>query len=301
MGISRGMIKLLMREGKNEKYAGNVLTAGRQDIYATADNIRKWAEEMEFHLASNLKIHISDKEGFREKSYITDETLFLALGFDKIDSMDYSDYEECTVVHDLNIDVPHEFHNRYDLIFDGGTSEHIFHLPKVLENYNRMLKVGGRIIHALPSSNHVDHGFYMFSPTLFVDYYSSNKWSITDSLFFQYFPQHDTKLWNIYSYMPGCLDRYSFGGFHKGMYGIFFVAQKTKKSTFNASVQQGSFLRTWNSSGMKPLTTDESTKSLWKHLFNLLPSRLRNIIGPIFYKVSCKFPARFYLKLVARF
>ena len=61
------------------------------------------------------------------------------------------------------------------MIIDGGTMEHIFHIPNVLNNIYRMLRVGGRIIHISPSSNYVDHGFYSFSPTLFYDFYQTNK------------------------------------------------------------------------------------------------------------------------------
>lgn len=40
--------------------------------------------------------------------------------------MDYSDRENPTHVHDLNLPVPDVFHEEYDAIFDGGTLEHIF-------------------------------------------------------------------------------------------------------------------------------------------------------------------------------
>jgi hypothetical protein len=163
MGISRGGIKLLMREGKRERYFGRVLTAGRQDVFATADNLERWALEMDYVLTPGWKARVYDKEETKGKrKNIADVALFPALGFDEVESMDYSNYEGCSIVHDLNKDVPTQYHDRYDLIYDGGTSEHIFDFPKVLENYNKMLKRGGRIMHVAPSSNHVDHGFDMF-------------------------------------------------------------------------------------------------------------------------------------------
>ena len=301
MGMSRGGIKLMMREGKRERYFGRVLTVGRQDIFATADNVEQWAREMDYVLASGWKKNFYPKEETKKgRKNITDGALFSALGFDELESMDYSNFEGCTIVHDLNKDIPVRYHYRYDLIFDGGTSEHIFDLPKVLENYNKMLKPGGRIIHVAPSSNHVDHGFYMFSPTLFSDYYSSNNWNIRDSLFFQYSPRHDKDLWNIYHYRPGCLDRLSFGGLGKGMYGIFLVAGKTKESSFDADVQQGSYKRIW-SDFQEKAQTGSKNKSLSKKIADLLPPRIKDIVRPYHQFFLAKIPLKYHLKLIARY
>lgn len=291
MGIARGMIKLLMREAKRERFEGVVATMGRQDVYATGENIEKWSTEASFNLTPGIQMTVSNKKEFSEKGYITDDALFLSLGFDKVESIDYSDFEQCTIVHDLNEDVPEELYNKYDLIFDGGTSEHIFNFPKALANYNKMLKVGGRIIHSLPSSNHVDHGFYMFSPTLFYDYYFANKWEILDSLFINYSHKHDTKLWNIYQYTPGCLDRYSIGGLTRGLYLNYFVAKKNNYSTFDASVQQGSYLRTWEGS------KSDIDISLAKRITNRLPVNLKRSLLSLYFRI----PLRYSLKLIARY
>ncbi|MCX5805039.1 MAG: class I SAM-dependent methyltransferase [Proteobacteria bacterium] len=291
MGIARAVIKLLMREGKRENYFGNLLTMGRQDVYATSRNLKKWASEMDFQLKRDIDISM--------KGLITDNDLFLSLGFESIGSMDYNDYEQCTIIHDLNKDVPNELHNKYDLILDSGTSEHIFNFPKVLENYNKMLKVGGRIIHGLPSSNHVDHGFYMFSPTVFYDYYLANKWDVIESVFFKYYRQHDTKLWKIYKYTPGCLDDFSFGGL-KGMYGIFFIFRKTINSTFNAAVQQGSYIKTWENA-KKDKISHGPVKLLLKNFANRLPEWLHHILRSLYFKITQKRIPKFNLKLIAKY
>jgi SAM-dependent methyltransferase len=301
MGIARGAVKLMMREGKRERYRGRVLTAGRQELFATSDNLEQWAQEMGYVLVPGWKNHLHDKEETKKgKAHLTDEALFLAFGFEELESMDYSNYEGCTIVHDLNRDVPIQYHDRYDLIFDAGTSEHIFDLPKVLENYNKMLKRGGRIVHLAPSSNHVDHGFYMFSPTLFSDYYSSNNWKIKDSLFVQYSPKHDKDLWNIYYYQPGCLDRYSFGGLKKGMYGIFFVATKTSASSFDADVQQGRYRRVWSKNDQSTELGPQSILYLQK-IARRLPRRIREVIRPYYGWLLAKVPLTYHLKLVARY
>jgi SAM-dependent methyltransferase len=293
MGISRAVIKLLMREGKREKFDGDVLTAGKQDVFSTVRDLEKWAKEQDFFLSLQREVKPPGNKK-RTSAFISDETLFKRLGFKNVWSMDCSGYEKCKIIHDLNLDVPADLLNKFDLIFDGGTSEHIFNLPKVLENYNKMLKAGGRIVHVLPASNFVDHGFYMFSPTLFYDYYSANKWEIVTSFFAKQPFSHDTKLWDVYEYRPGALEKLSYGGLSNGMYVVIFIARKTENSTFNASVQQGRYLSgSWNVSG-----EGDSRKNL---LLRRLPSWMRKIIRPLYYKLISKLPLRFYLKFVGKY
>jgi len=289
MGISRGIIKLLMREGKREKYHGKILCVGRQDIFATENDLKKWAHEMGYKLISDVNMSISNKEDFKLKNHIDDTSLLMSLGFNSVDSIDCNDYEGCTIVHDLNKDIPSELYNKYDLIYDGGTSEHIFNFPKVLENYNKMLKVGGRLIHALPTSNWVDHGFYMFSPILFHDYYSANKWEIIDSLLTKRTPKD--KLREVYQYVPGCLKYHSDGRLNKDTYEIFFIARKTPESTYDAPVQQDCYLQQW---GVK---TVEDPSSLVKNA-KRLPVWVKSFIKN---QILERLPLRYYLKLIAKY
>lgn len=301
MGIARGMIKLLMREGKREEYSGHVLTIGRQDILeTTAWDLQRWAREMNFKLKP-IAESLSSNKKILQKMCITDIILFQSLGFKSLDSIDYSDFEQCTITHDLNTGVPVELYDRYDLIVDAGTSEHIFNLPKTLENYNRMLKVGGRIIHALPSStNHMDHGFYMFSPTLFWDYYSANNWKIEESLLFRH-SRRPTGAWDVYKYAPGCLTRFSYRGFNnKDLYSVFFAVKKTANSTFNASVNQGAYLEIWKNAIHKniKLKPDNAWK---KRVVAALPGWLKLILYPLHDYLLSKIPPWFYLRFIGRY
>jgi hypothetical protein len=50
------------------------------------------------------------------------EETFRALGASEVDSLDASEYEGATIVHDLNDPLPQELTGRYTLVFDGGTS-----------------------------------------------------------------------------------------------------------------------------------------------------------------------------------
>ncbi len=89
--------------------------------------------------------------------------------------------------------------------------EHIFNFPQALINVFDLLKEGGIVIHVSPSHNHVDHGFYMFSPTIFPDYYKANQFRILKLYIFECGPSHDED-WIVYNYDPGSIAHLSMGG-----------------------------------------------------------------------------------------
>lgn len=107
------------------------------------------------------------------------EWIFRALGATRVDSMDVSDYEGATVLHDLNTPIPPELEGQYDLVYDGGTLEHVFNFPTAIWNAMRLCRVGGRLVIHNAANNWCGHGFYQFSPGLFHDLFTSeNRYQI---------------------------------------------------------------------------------------------------------------------------
>lgn len=92
------------------------------------------------------------------------EKLLTHFGAEKVDSVDASPYEGCTKIFDLN--KPCDI-GKYDFILDGGTIEHIFNVPQVLDNIISSLNVGGIFCSVTTNNNFSGHGFYQFSPELF--------------------------------------------------------------------------------------------------------------------------------------
>jgi SAM-dependent methyltransferase len=80
--------------------------------------------------------------------------------------LDISDYESARLIHDLNRPVPAELHERFDVVIEAGSLEHIFNFPVAVGNLMRMLKVGGFMYLTVPANNLCGHGFYQFSPEL---------------------------------------------------------------------------------------------------------------------------------------
>ena len=90
---------------------------------------------------------------------------------ERVDSIDASGYENCTIIHDLNFPLKSEI--KYDFVFDGGCSEHIFNCIQSYQNYINLLEVGGIFLGIVPNNNFSGHGFYQFSPEFFIQIFSN--------------------------------------------------------------------------------------------------------------------------------
>ncbi len=95
------------------------------------------------------------------------DDLFSALGAERVDVMDFSNYEGANLIHDLNQPIPAHLHGQFDVVVDGGTLEHVFNVPVALRNIMELLRPGGRFLSATIPNNWCGHGFYQFSPELF--------------------------------------------------------------------------------------------------------------------------------------
>jgi len=246
MGISRGGARLLLDEARVRPFHGRLLQLGRQTLWLKPHDLDELAALHGVTLRSDIPPENIRPAGLGPP-YLDDGTFFSRLGFDSVESVDFSDFEGADHTYDLNLPVPSELRDRFDVIYDGGTIEHIFDIRAVLKNIFEMLVVGGRVIHATPSSNHVDHGFYMFSPTFFLDYYLTNGFTVYDILLAEYDREHNTVPWSIHEYEPGCLDgHFAFGGFDRGkLLLIHAVAEKRADSTWHKIPQQRTYTNLW--------------------------------------------------------
>ena len=100
------------------------------------------------------------------------EEFFLSFGFLNIDSIDNSSYENSSIIHNLN--TPYNNTKKYDYIYDGGTTEHIFNVPQVFENIINLLEIDGIFCSVTVNNNFSGHGFYQFSPELYLSMFTSN-------------------------------------------------------------------------------------------------------------------------------
>jgi hypothetical protein len=242
MGIGSKAARFLMEQGLKRPFSGSVLTLGLQDLSFDLDRLSKTAQRAGFKSPG-----LANLARLPPHQPATDRLLFELLGFSEVVRTDVNAYQGAEMLFDLNDEngPQAEYRGHFDCVIDGGTMEHVFHVPNALKNIFEFTKVGGRIIHMSPTSNYVDHGFYSFSPTLFYDFYSENGFEIDQCRLFRHTYNVEGKAWIAGDYSPGSLDSISFGGLDDGLYATFFVATKTAASTAHRIPQQSLYRRHW--------------------------------------------------------
>jgi hypothetical protein len=162
MGICIIELEAILSSRKHVSNVDNVLTLGRQYLYTPN--------------AKDIALINSKHELSRElpaDTFAAAETFFNSIGWSNVYSMDISKFENANIIHDLNNPVPEYLKSKFQYIFDGGTTEHVFNVPQVLDNIINLLSVGGVVCASLPNNNLSGHGLYQFSPELFLSAFSS--------------------------------------------------------------------------------------------------------------------------------
>jgi SAM-dependent methyltransferase len=137
------------------------LTIGRQDLLVTGPQLKSIFADF------GLEISDAEAETLAQGRNRFSEPLFERLGAEAVDSLDASGFEGASIVHDLN--EPHDpaLEQRFSLVFDAGTLEHVFDVPRALRTMMSLVRPQGHLLMGLPANNEMGHGFFQFSPDLF--------------------------------------------------------------------------------------------------------------------------------------
>jgi SAM-dependent methyltransferase len=253
MGVALPTMLMFLMEHRASPFSGTLLQIGRQDIYFDFAMLERCATHLGVKLANPGKVVLKPNTWMPDVQTIDDITFFKALGFEHVQSIDASDYEQPDFVWDFNRPAPDSLKNRFDVIFDGGSLEHIFEVGTAFRNISSMLKVGGRAIHHAPTHNFVDHGFFSLSPTLFYDYYEANHFTdLKCHLVGARLPFQHNDVPKIYDYKPGMLEPVSVGGFTKEkfdgceMFTTHFSGRKSSKSIGDVIPMQRRYREWWD-------------------------------------------------------
>lgn len=269
MGITRGAAKLLGITLKDKGLSGSAITFGVMGIQSHYEELRKIFDDIQFQYRklSPDEIVIDNVTQFGHT--VHQNVLFKMVGFTKIDSIDYFPDEKPTFTLDLNKPLPADLLFKYELVYDGGTTEHCFDIKQVLSNAINLVKEGGIIIHHLPMNKSIGHGFYQFSPTLFFDFYGANGFvdmemkihfqNSARELYFSYDPQKDRPL------------PFSFG--NDAVY-IFFSARKGHNQEI-INPMQDMYSRTF---GDKKISLPK--KKAQNSFFKLLKRKILKLLFP---------------------
>jgi len=161
MGIDVESARFLLQSRQQGVRFDRCLTLGRQRYFPGKRETRRLFRRFGFPEEAADAVFESDEEPpFAEP-------FWKALGAQEIETLDRSDYEGASVIHDLNEPAPESLRQAFDAVCDFGTIEHVFNFPTALRNCMEMVKPGGRLILHTPANNYCGHGFYQFSPELF--------------------------------------------------------------------------------------------------------------------------------------
>lgn len=186
MGFDINGAKLLIKSQQLGVNFENTVMLGRQTMYLKTKDFGKILKE------SGLVEQADDL--IVEEKYA--EPFLKLLGAKQIDSIDASDYENASIVHDFNKAIDKKYHANYSLFIDGGSLEHIFNFPVAIQNSMNLIKEGGYYIGITPTNNFFGHGFYQFSPELYYRIFNeSNGFKVLKMYF--YVSQGDTSFYEV--------------------------------------------------------------------------------------------------------
>jgi hypothetical protein len=161
MGVDRHSAELLLWGRSKGVDFTRVLTLGRMGLHLPVGELASVLAAFGLPRSPDqVAGYFAERDGYAEP-------FFDLLGAREVVSMDASGFEGATLVHDLNQPIPSDWRERYSVVLDGGTLEHVFNYPVALRNCLEMVAIGGHFLAITPANNYMGHGFYQFSPELY--------------------------------------------------------------------------------------------------------------------------------------
>ena len=214
---------------------GPTVTLGRQGV----------------HVKQSKLTALMGPEAAREKGAYAETLLQRWFGASSVHSIDYSDYEGATILHDLNKPLPDDLLGKYASVVDFGTLEHVFDIGQALRNCSNLCREGGQILHVLPANNLCGHGLWQFSPELFFSLYSEANGYANTEIFLA--DLKDKKTWFAVE-KPSEGRRVTFKSSNE-IY-VMVRTQRARADVSHQDVQQSDYVAVW-----KPDAGGASAKS----------------------------------------
>jgi hypothetical protein len=82
-------------------------------------------------------------------------------------------------IFDLNLDAVPEHHcGRFDCVFNFGTTEHVFNQYNAFKVIHDLTRVGGHMFHQVPTTGYINHGYWVYSPRIFLELSRANNYEV---------------------------------------------------------------------------------------------------------------------------
>ena len=148
--------------GSQTSSINNIFVKNLLNNNKTLDNIQK----------KNLD-NLSSSKFFATEDY------FKLVGFKEYKSIDINGaYNSLQFDLNKNISETYSYNEKYDLVINNGTGEHVFNQYALFLNFHNLTKLNGIMLNILPFIDWINHGFYNFNPIFFADLAASNNYEI---------------------------------------------------------------------------------------------------------------------------
>lgn len=242
MGFDINGVRLLINSKKEGVNFNKVVMIGRQGLHLPYSELKK--------LLSDLSINNEIDYNAENEKYA--ESFLKSLGAFLVDSIDASDYENATIIHDMNNNIPENLKFKYTTVIDGGSLEHIFNFPVAIKSCMELIEKGGYYIGITPTNNFLGHGFYQFSPELYYRVFSENNgFKIIKMLFYT----ESNNLSQLYSVKDPNDVKHRVTLVNSFPSYLFVIAQKTEvKNIFSLYPQQSDYQHlVWENKKEQPI------------------------------------------------
>jgi len=133
------------------------LILGRQKLHMPERRMVRFLKALAEMGVEVTEAQVTQPDGFTE-------TLLTSLGYPPIEALDFTDKEGAAHVHDLNHPCPEALRGQFDVVIDGGTTEHIFHIGQALDTCHALLAPGGVLLSYVSADGWFGHGFFQTGP-----------------------------------------------------------------------------------------------------------------------------------------
>jgi hypothetical protein len=273
MGIRANDVPLLFYSKNLGVSFTKTLTLGRMNFLGSKNDILRTLSKNA--VQANGVDELEFRDGYSEP-------FFKLLGAEKIDSMDNSDYEKATILHDLNTPLPSHLRQSYTVVVDGGTLEHVFNFPEAIRSSMMALETGGHYIGITPANNYMGHGFYQFSPELYFRIFSDENGFRVKKMLLSLGSELDDMIWYEVADPKEVRSRVSLVNNVPVL--LVIIAEKTaEKPIFATSPQQSDYAAAWSehkaSVSGDPLPAGKRVLNIYR---KLTPKRVKIVLHNIY-------------------
>lgn len=178
MGIMSPVLRLLLSEHKRQPITGRIALIGRQSVPLTLEQALALIDS-EGIATSDHRLDESRDTSTRaavSRDWISDAALFSLFTDADLVTIDVTDYEAATVVHDMQTPIPEDLAGTFDFVWNGSCLDNIWDPAAAHINSCTLLNDTGRLF-SMEMANNRFEAYASFSSAWFYDYYAANRFA----------------------------------------------------------------------------------------------------------------------------